>query len=259
MTPSRERTPVDQHLHVARQALERGDLAEARGHLRRVMSMLALHSNEVYIRAKVKEVRRIESAISTKGRSQLGSGFNKPASPASRNSPAPRLTKRASRVDYLLRQGQVREARELLQELRVEVDTLDDSCPGTRALRTTVRDLLDRVSKFEAARKSGTTTEKKPKPAAKNTSAKAISRAPKKSQPVQYFVCDRCKRRRPTDQAVSKRAKDRVCIPCATGQVCPSCHRSKSPDFELCIRCSGGGGKVRIVYAGAFESNRARH
>jgi len=162
-------------------------------------------------------------------------------------------------VDYLLRTGQLSEAQESLEALRKEVAPLNESDLGVRALRTAVRDLTDRASKFEAARKSGTSKKRKPQATAEAKAAKPVPGAAKKPRVVAHFVCDRCQQKRRVDQKLRKPGKEQVCVLCATGQVCPSCHRSKSPDFELCIRCSGGGGKVKIVYAGAFESNRARH
>lgn len=261
MASRRERTPVDQHLFVAREAATRGDVAEVRGHLRRVMTILALHSNDSYVRAKVREVRRIEATIASTRRPERtrrdGAG---PSVPSGGSSALTRLMKQAGRVDYLLAKGQLREARRFLDELRVKVDALAEPDATVRALRTAVRDLADRASRFEAAKRSDRKQATgKAKEAAKKPSPTTASRQSKGLKPAEHFVCDQCSCRRTLDQLVHKPGKRQVCVLCATGQVCPSCRRAKSPDFDLCLRCSGGGGQIKIVYGGAFESNRRKH
>lgn len=246
-------TPVDAHLRTARTAIDRGDIAEARRHLQQAMTLLAVNHDVVYVGVKVREIRRMEAHLRSPRRAKnrsVAAPASAPITPSKHSAPTTliaQLDRRADTIETFLGQGRLAEARRSLDVLRQKADVLAGSSDGSRAIRARVLELQARLRKLEA------------QASPRNPKAKARSDSKKPAAARTSFICDRCRQPRPTSELVNKPGKRRVCVPCATGQVCPSCHRPKSPDFDLCIRCSGGGGKVKIVYGGAFESNRRKH
>lgn len=245
----KQASPIDTALREARTAIERGDLKRARGRLQQAMSLLARSPDASYVGDKLREVRRLEARLRSLRRPVVAApaeALRTPTKPAIPMTMVAQLGHRADSIESSLAQGRLTDARRSFDVLRQKTDVLTST--DSSSIRERVAELQVRLRKLEEQR-SWRAGRKK----ARNSSKKTLAAAPTS------FICDECKQPRPTSELVKKPGKRRVCVPCATGQVCPSCHRPKSPDFDLCIRCSGGGGKVKILYGGAFESNRRKH
>ncbi len=181
-------------------------------------------------------------------------GGQKPTPPT----PEAVLRQRAAHVEQMIQAGSLKDAARGLSILRAKTDALGGG-KAAQKLRNRAADLERRLAKRARSEEPAPRTPSAratTKPGTRKTTQGTRASA---SAKVEQVTCDLCKRRRPPDQIIKKAGKRQICVPCATGQTCPSCHRSKSPDFELCIRCSGGAGQIKLVLAGGFETNRRRH
>ena len=258
------RKRVEAFIRDARVAAGRNQTAEARTVLQAGRRLLTLEKDPIWVGERVRAIHSIENQLRSPERAKLrqngataAATSGKPRS--RRKSSTALLRQRVTQVEALLKSNRTREARKELILLQVRLDAVADGA-AAHELRNRLARLERQLDELE---RTGTVPSRPaPVPASPASKQKKHAGAEKPKiaakRPAQ-LTCDQCKHRRPADQFVHKAGRKDVCVPCATGLVCPSCHRSKSPDFELCIRCAGGAGQVKLLLAGGFETNGRRH
>lgn len=263
--PVANRKRIEALLRDARIAAGRNQNPETRTALQAARGLLALEEDPIWVGERVRAIHAIENQLRSPARAKARQ--NGTPAPTTSGKPKPRRTsstallrQRVAQVEALIQSGRAREAKKELILLQVRLEALADGSAS--------HELRNRVSKLERQlgqlqRTETVASRPAPVPGNRSSKPKKVAGAGKPKTPakvrVEQVTCDLCKRRRPPDQIIKKAGKRQICVPCATGQTCPSCHRSKSPDFELCIRCSGGAGQIKLVLAGGFETNRRRH
>lgn len=158
-------------------------------------------------------------------------------------------------IDRMLDQGRLSEAEVALARVGGKARHLGRTSPVSRVVRVRIAELQNKLRRLKVRKRAQAA---RPRSSAGGATASARENTQPRAT-ITAFVCGRCGKERPVALRVKKLGQDALCAPCATGEVCPRCRGSKSSDFEVCLKCSGKLETPKILYTGAFESNRRRH
>lgn len=152
--PRKPVTPVDTELRAARAAFESGDIDATRVRLQRAMTLLAVNPDVVFVGAKMREVRRIESLIRSPRRARIRQASPSPVSIPTPGAPSTAtlraLGSRADAIERHLQESRFAEARRELDVLRGKAQALDKSSSAARVVRMRVAELQSKLSKLES-------------------------------------------------------------------------------------------------------------